>query len=334
MAGGPLGRLVSHGGAHAWDKWPLEAAPDGSCWSLRVRIASVCAPLQTVNFGRSMAGAIPRQCASGALDYVRHPVGARPGNFTPASTGKACSALPDWPKGISELSCGLLPPVSDLCPPEPPSQRTRRRSPRPDWIGFGPAPGRGHESPLSQAGGRRSHRLLLPKSLATRIQWSSWSLARTDVDAMAEDLEAARTQAGAPERLLLLSAQRAEHPLALNFSAGLRELAGGTLSALNARVLLRLAERAGEHGFAPEGMRRALVRMIESTPSWQSPERKHLNDSALEAWITRTVADDPEVSATRALRCLRSQGLACEQGRFRKAFSEAQERRDAKVAVS
>jgi hypothetical protein len=154
------------------------------------------------------------------------------------------------------------------------------------------------------------------------------------VDAMADDLTIACAEAQAPERLTLVSAQRTRHPVALDFGAGLRGHTGGTLSALNARVLVRLAERADEHGFAREGMQLVLRRAAESAPAWRRPKRRPLDEAALAAWIARALAADPTISTTRALRTLRGEGQACEQGRFREALFRARSGRVARVQAA
>jgi hypothetical protein len=139
------------------------------------------------------------------------------------------------------------------------------------------------------------------------------------VDAMGDDIAFARRELD-PEHLAIVCAGRSGSAGALEVTRDHRAAVGGTVSALNARVLVYLAERSPDHLF----LRSKIDASVDLLPvSHESVSGQLLSDDDVLATI-RVIRDElPGVSRTRALRELRSRGLACEQRRFAAIWDQA-----------
>ena len=134
--------------------------------------------------------------------------------------------------------------------------------------------------------------------------------------ALDSDLEDALQHELAVDRLSVISAGTQGNGALLPVSGQFRAAVGGTDSALNARLLALLAREAGTHGFSRSAMATMLARMASRLPA--TP--RHAGSAASDEQIVREIQAmrrrSPEISRTRALRDLRSRGIACEQTRF------------------
>jgi hypothetical protein len=102
------------------------------------------------------------------------------------------------------------------------------------------------------------------------------------------------------------------------FDSRVRDVVGGSQVALNIRTLgyaLREARRIG----SPE-LRRVVVKMMDQLPEAEVHKRKPSTDREVQKFIRRVLQREPLARPTTLLRRWRSQGRACEQGRFRDLF--------------
>jgi len=102
----------------------------------------------------------------------------------------------------------------------------------------------------------------------------------------------------------------------------LRSELGGTATSLNLRMAIQWLELAADRSpWAPETRSAwrswaGRVRMVERY------DRTPTTDEAVRTFLVELRKHDPSVSKTRALRTLRSSGVACEQRRFSNLFEE------------
>jgi hypothetical protein len=167
----------------------------------------------------------------------------------------------------------------------------------------GPAPGQ-PRSITSLAAGDPSASFLLALSAAY-------------LDACRDDIATAATQVSDPDTFMVVSAG-ARFPgstagVMVPASARLQSCLGGTRQALNIRIAAHLLA-AGISGRAAAS--RHLMDLITEQPPLRRYERKKLTDHEVRDMITRRLAQEPGISATRLLRELRDSGYACEQQRF------------------
>jgi hypothetical protein len=135
------------------------------------------------------------------------------------------------------------------------------------------------------------------------------------IEAIDPDLtDALRAPGG--ERVSVISAGTQRNGAFLPTDGRLREVVGGTDSALNARTLAFLARDAHSHHFERNAMASALDAMRSGLLAAPRRERARLTDSEVLDRIRTMLGDAPSISRTKALRALRTSGDACEQARF------------------
>jgi hypothetical protein len=135
--------------------------------------------------------------------------------------------------------------------------------------------------------------------------------------ACGDDVVAASTLAGDPDRLMIVSAG-ARNPgplggLTVPADARLQAFLGGTRQALNVRIAGHLLS-AGI--LSRQDAIKHLAQLLTEQPPIPVYERKKLSDAEVLALIEDGLADLPGASASRLLRQFRDAGYACEQGRF------------------
>jgi hypothetical protein len=141
------------------------------------------------------------------------------------------------------------------------------------------------------------------------------------LEALGADLDAL-CDAGEGRVSIISAGSRNEGPF-LPVSGAFRAWAGGTDTALNARLLDRMARTATEHKFSHSAMAQMLARLAPDLPPTDRRAGKALTDDEVVRMIKAVRRTQPELSRTRALRQLRDAGSACEQARFATLWSRA-----------
>ncbi len=89
---------------------------------------------------------------------------------------------------------------------------------------------------------------------------------------------------------------------------------------VNIRIADHLLSALGPEQWSREHFVNELERLSSETPPLPRFERTALDDATITAWIRARRIEEPDLSVSRALRLLRTQGIACEQKRFRELF--------------
>jgi hypothetical protein len=154
----------------------------------------------------------------------------------------------------------------------------------------------------------------------------------TYVAALEEDLAIAASTLHRPDHLLIVSTPSAlaKGALARHWvpsSAHLQAHFGGSRQSLHARVARDILQRArSEAGFldapAVRGYYEQLIRRSDPPKRYG---RTPMTDDQVRQFIVQELRTDTR-SCSATLRLLRDRGLACEQQRFKRIFSELQER--------
>jgi hypothetical protein len=118
------------------------------------------------------------------------------------------------------------------------------------------------------------------------------------------------------ECVSVISAGTQRNGAFLPIDGRLREVVGGTDSALNARTLALLARDAHSHHFDRSAMAAALDAMRSRLSATPRLERVRLTDTEVLDRIRTMLLEAPGISRTNALRTLRASGEACGQSRF------------------
>ena len=148
------------------------------------------------------------------------------------------------------------------------------------------------------------------------------------LDAMADDLSSARE--ALTERILLtILCRRGTLPRALEtskvyLSAQISSTLGGTLSSMNARVLLWLVN-SGAESLAQPDVAALISQLVTSSPARPVHNRARATDQEIVSHITQCLGADRQVSGSKALRQFRDAGRAAEQKRFQSLFRAAYE---------
>lgn len=106
-------------------------------------------------------------------------------------------------------------------------------------------------------------------------------------------------------------------------SARLQHRLGGSRVSLNARVAAFALKLAGG-SLDRKRLATKLKRTASRMPALPVYDRVKLSDEQVRVWIEEVISQSSSMSASRALRRLRSEGMACEQQRFARLFLEAQ----------
>jgi hypothetical protein len=151
------------------------------------------------------------------------------------------------------------------------------------------------------------------------------ALSEPYVQALHDDLVAARAQLRGGGRLLMISAGTKKCPglddNLLPVDAGLQSALGGSRLSLNVRIARHLVATSATHGWATP----AIVESLSALRSGSNRPRlrRRMTDAEIVSFIIRATHKERRVSRTDLLRRLRTQGLACEQQRFAGLFDRA-----------
>ncbi|MEX1362168.1 MAG: hypothetical protein AB1Z98_03535 [Nannocystaceae bacterium] len=142
------------------------------------------------------------------------------------------------------------------------------------------------------------------------------------VRAMEGDLLAARDRLDNPLRLVVVSnrAKLQAGPLAdhlVPVAQEAREVVGGTMQGLNARVALALLGKVENALFDARTFQDLYAAMTRDAKTPQRPKGEPMTDDQVIAFIKEQLVRDPKLAQTRLLRALRDAGRSCEQARFR-----------------
>jgi hypothetical protein len=103
------------------------------------------------------------------------------------------------------------------------------------------------------------------------------------------------------------------------FDSRVREAVGGSQIAVNIRLLGHALREA--HRVETNQLRRVVTELMDRLPPTEVPNRKPANDGELLEFIRDRLKRDSRYRPTTLLRQWRSQGRACEQGRFKELFA-------------
>ncbi|QZY47222.1 hypothetical protein [Mycolicibacterium austroafricanum] len=102
----------------------------------------------------------------------------------------------------------------------------------------------------------------------------------------------------------------------------LRNALGGTVSSLSLRMARRWMSRRSGTDLFTEADQLRWSRWARTVRRSELYERTPRTDAEIKAFIRERLCEDPNLSATRALRMLRDRGFACEQKRFGALFKD------------
>jgi len=108
-------------------------------------------------------------------------------------------------------------------------------------------------------------------------------------------------------------------------AAKLRTRFGGALHSLNVRVVLDILEHTHDATISVSRLNKRYTRLLAEVATMTHPDRTRLTDEEVQLFAKQQLADDPTMTASRALRALRDSGRACEQKRFGRLFREVKE---------
>jgi hypothetical protein len=154
----------------------------------------------------------------------------------------------------------------------------------------------------------------------------------TYLSAWQPDLERALEEIDNPQRFFLTSAGSEAigklEPHLLPADARFQSHVEGSLVSLNARVA-ELALRQAERGeFALNEVKERLEGLLEQLPEQERYDRERLADEQILQLIKDRLSSEPSLKRTPLLRLLRDDGYACEQGRFKRLYTQALEERE------
>jgi hypothetical protein len=146
------------------------------------------------------------------------------------------------------------------------------------------------------------------------------------IDAMEDDLIAARTRLPDPERLIVVSS-RAHRTTGIGSNwietnARLRQVLGGAAGSLNVRVARYILQTLSPKQFSVTAARSCVEHILEMAPTLPSYDRASCTDTEVKDYILSAFRSDPLVCHSPLLRQFRASGMQCEQGRFRTLFGQ------------
>ena len=151
------------------------------------------------------------------------------------------------------------------------------------------------------------------------------ALSATYLSACGEDLLAAAGKLGEHENLTLISAgtrpQGTFADLICPVDGALQNALGGTLMALNARAAGHILSALGTEQPTRTAARRVIADLGATSLPMGRPKRAAASDEEIRALIRQRLRTEP-ATYTSMLRQFRSEGRACEQGRFARLFAE------------
>lgn len=163
--------------------------------------------------------------------------------------------------------------------------------------------------------------------LAEREPDAAWLvvMSPTYLDAISEDLVQAREALKHTKNLLLVAGTPGpnEPSLVPHWVPALeicRGALGGSCTSLNARLGGHLVSTYAPEEWDHRRIQPEMNLWMAGLQPLERPSRRSISDAEALAFIRKATRKDPSLSHSRLLRELRSQGLACEQKRFRALF--------------
>ena len=148
------------------------------------------------------------------------------------------------------------------------------------------------------------------------------------IDAMANDLIAARQELEDPILLSILCRKGAAPPelrdVSIALQASYSSVLGGALTSLNVRVLRWLVEQ-GAAKLTRHTIARLLAELAAQSTVQPIPKRAKLTDAEVKRQIHKALHSATRVSQSGLLRVVRNNGLAVEQSRFARIYNEVME---------
>jgi hypothetical protein len=139
-------------------------------------------------------------------------------------------------------------------------------------------------------------------------------LSETYARSMDDDLERLARRGG---DLLLVGGSRHIDALPrLPADGSLRASLGGTASSVSIRMARRWLQRSNGSALYDARAASEWTTWARSVAQIESYDRTPMTDDEISGLIDQIILDDPTISATRALRRIRDDGVACEQKRF------------------
>ncbi len=145
------------------------------------------------------------------------------------------------------------------------------------------------------------------------------------IDAMTDDILVARGRLEDPSLLSILcrkgGAPRELREVSITLQADLSTVLGGALTSLNARVLRWLLVQESEK-LTAQAISRLLAGLARQSKARVIPKRTKLTDDEVKQQIYDAIETGSRVSQTALLKTVRESGLAVEQRRFARIYSE------------
>lgn len=148
-------------------------------------------------------------------------------------------------------------------------------------------------------------------------------LGRTYAEAVSDDLREASVVLHDPELLSVFCSGPPIDGLERSWVAvpgKLRLVLGGTLGSVALRAASAVVQATGHDPVVASRSRSEIARLSATAPTLPHVQGQRSSDEAVREWIGGYLRKHPTSSAWRALKIMRSEGLACEQGRFRTLF--------------
>ena len=165
------------------------------------------------------------------------------------------------------------------------------------------------------------------EDLAAQYPEAAWLvlMSPTYLEALTEDLLAARGEMTHPDRLLVVSGAPgpSDPKLVPHWVPSLeicRGVLGGSCSSLNARVAGHVASSYSPDQWTSEVIQPQMNLWMAGLDPIERPARKAISDADALAFIRKRTRQLGRTSHTALLRELRDQGIACEQKRFKALF--------------
>ncbi len=143
--------------------------------------------------------------------------------------------------------------------------------------------------------------------------------------AVQDDIKKARESLKTPDGLVIISAgAKKDGPLEGNFlpcDSRFEHRFGRGRMALNTRVLESFL-KLHLSGYSLVELRERYSNLLARLPPAEYPKRERTTDDSVRGFIESELRTNPDGKHSSLLRLFRSQGFACEQGRFRDLFHE------------
>lgn len=150
----------------------------------------------------------------------------------------------------------------------------------------------------------------------------------TYLDAVHDDLLAARNALNSPDQLIVLTSASGNGDLAgsiVRIAGRFRTSVGGSMVSISPRVA-RAAIEMHDPGIVVNAgtFRGAVERVAASSGDLPRFDRSSRSDEAIRRWISEHRRSLPAATRSSSLRAYRDAGFACEQSRFGRLFENAE----------